>query len=490
MNFTNQIKEKFLYNIRYNLNYTYKVYFSLRNLYINSTKGNYTKDAEKNKRKALTELFIYLGVLVCVVMIILFGYALYKKYIENKAIDEIDEENENIIINLQNSVNSGSSSSEESKRPHSYMNEQAHKQNFDSEVVSQNSNNNNSFNVVHEERMEKIRKKYGNSLVIKILLKKYIEETEYNKNFFENYGDNCTICVNNFVNDEVIFKTSCEHIFHKNCFNKYLKSIKDNNKLVCPNCNQNLLINKKFLKLRANPEKIRVKTIEKSKMKTSQVDSNNELKLKNNASEITDKKINNDNSNTNKKNKGNDEILFITKKKKLVQNSLVNNIHKNNNNNNNSNSNRAKIFHVLKSNNNKYSTDNKNTNIYNLKENCSSESIKNTKKDKNDEQEKEKDNENKIKNDNNNIIIIKKNIIKSNNYVNDKNDVFYNKIDSTTNLKTQKLRGRLLPKNNFKNIIGQKDYFSSNSKEIDSDRDFVNKISTFKQNLPTSKMDD
>ena len=90
----------------------YKVYFSLRNLYINSTKGNYTKDIEKDKRKALTELFIYLGVLVCVVLIILFGYALYKKYVENKAIDEIDEENENIIINLQNSVNSGISSSE------------------------------------------------------------------------------------------------------------------------------------------------------------------------------------------------------------------------------------------------------------------------------------------------------------------------------------------------------------------------------------------
>ena len=82
MNFTNKIKENLLYNLRYNLNYTYKVYFSLRNLYINSTKGNYTKDIEKDKRKALTELFIYLGVLVCVVLIILFGYALYKKYVE------------------------------------------------------------------------------------------------------------------------------------------------------------------------------------------------------------------------------------------------------------------------------------------------------------------------------------------------------------------------------------------------------------------------
>ena len=33
-----------------------------------------------------------------------------------------------------------------------------------------NNNNNNSFDYNHEERMEKIRKKYGNKMLIKILI--------------------------------------------------------------------------------------------------------------------------------------------------------------------------------------------------------------------------------------------------------------------------------------------------------------------------------
>ena len=446
----NFIKTNITDNIIYNLNYSYGVYFSLRNLNKNE---NITKEVEENRKKAIIELFIYLAILVGIIIIIIIGYSLYKKYIENKAFNEINEENQNVVLTFQNSQNSHSNYSEEDNHPYSYNNENAHRQNFDSEVASQN-NNNNSFNVNHEERMEKIRKKYGNPLVVKILLKKYIEEMEYNKNIFENYGDNCTICVNNFVKDEIIYKTSCEHIFHKNCFNKFLKNIKNNDKLVCPNCNQNLLINKKYLKLRAKPEKIQVKKKESNKMKTSEINFNDEIKVKNNGSEITDKNINsNSEKNNANKNKIGDEIIYISKKKK-IQVIKINSPKTDNKNNNYID--RVKVLHDLKGNKCNDSNDNKKTNIYNFKEN----SIK--KEDQKNEKEKEEDIEITI---NNNVnFFIRKENIKSNNFLKEKKDNY--------------------------NINGPFDNYSSISKGIDSERGFVNnKKSTFKQNLPNSKME-
>ena len=169
MSFTNQIKN----NLIYDINNSNNVYLFLRYLERNITKTN------ENNRNQLRDLFIYLAILGGVIIIIIGGFTIYKKYIERKAIHDIEELNQNIILNNQNSLNSASSSSTpESQRPHSYNNEGAaavNRQNYDSEMASHNSYN-NSFNNNNEERMEKIRQKYGNSLVIKILLKKYIEE--------------------------------------------------------------------------------------------------------------------------------------------------------------------------------------------------------------------------------------------------------------------------------------------------------------------------
>ena len=86
------------------------------------------------------------------------------------------------------------------------------------------------------------------------------------------YGDNCTICVNNFIDNMEIYRTPCEHIFHKDCFNKYLKKINKKNKLICPNCNQNLLINKKFLKL--NSLRSQVAIIDSLKKRIEELENN------------------------------------------------------------------------------------------------------------------------------------------------------------------------------------------------------------------------
>ena len=299
-------------NLLYNLNNTYILYNSLRNLANNN--NNNTKSADEIKKNQLKELYIIIAALVALIIIILGGYAIYRHFVEKKLIQEIEQENA-FLINIENS--SRSSSSQENSRPNSFNNVEIPKiqQNYDSEIDMPN-NHNNSFDFNHEERMEKIRKKYGNSLVIKILLKKKLEEVIYNKTFKDDYGDNCTICMGNFANNVVIYKTPCEHIFHKECFNKYLKNIKNQDKLICPNCNQNLIINKKYLKLRTKCEK---KNIEKDKLKLG-INLDKNKKEINNCNEVTSKNLEieiDDNSEFNNK----ESVIIIKKRKKEINSS-------------------------------------------------------------------------------------------------------------------------------------------------------------------------
>ena len=279
MNLQNKIKTKLLYN----LNNTYILYNTLRNLANDNKNNNNTKSADEIKKAQLKELYIIIAALVALIILILGGYALYRHFIEKKLIQEIEQENA-FLINVENS--SRSSSSQENSRPYSFNNVEPKIQNYDSEIDMQN-NHNNSFDFNHEERMEKIRKKYGNSLVIKILLKKKLEEAIYNKTFKDYYGDNCTICMSNFSNNVIIYKTPCEHIFHKECFNRYLKNIKNQDKLICPNCNQNLIINKKYLKLRKKSEN---NNIEKDKLKLD-INYDKDKKEISNCKEVNSKKI-------------------------------------------------------------------------------------------------------------------------------------------------------------------------------------------------------
>ena len=245
-------------------NFIYKLLTLTNNLNIKkSFVSRYLQDSsenslqkEENQKKQITELLIYLTILFSIIIVILLGYSLYKKYLEKKALREILRENAN-YENIQNSI---SAASQDERNIYSFNYKIYDKNNkyIGSELESNNSVN-NSFDYNHEERLEKIRKKYGNKMIIKILIKQYIEKVIYNKNLGLEYGDNCTICVNNFLENIEIYRTHCEHIFHKECLNKYFKKLSKKNKLTCPNCNQNLLINKKFLKHRNENEKIKIK---------------------------------------------------------------------------------------------------------------------------------------------------------------------------------------------------------------------------------------
>ena len=208
--------------------------------------GNNQTFSSNNKSQQLKELYIYIAALVGIIIIILVGYALYRKCVERKVLQSLEQEYQELIYNILNSMSSQISSSLQNSQPRSYNGNPNYTNNFD--MGSENINSENDY---HEERLENLRKKYGNRILIKCLLKKQIENIEYNKNLEENYGDKCTICMDGFKIGENIYKTPCEHIFHIKCFDKYLKGINKRDKLICPNCNQNLLMNKKFIKLRA-----------------------------------------------------------------------------------------------------------------------------------------------------------------------------------------------------------------------------------------------
>ena len=313
----NQIKKTIINILTISQNIYNKALLNLRILDSNIQDSQQENVQQNNSQKnQLTELFIYVGILFGLIVIILGGYAIYKYYLEKQALREILRENQNYNNFLYNSI---SGASEQERQVYSFNNNNIYNKYKGSEVESYNQQN-NSFDYNHEERLENIRKKYGNKMLIKILIKQQIEEVIYDKNLGLEYGDNCTICVNNFIENMEIYKTPCEHFFHKDCLNKYLKKLKKKSKLTCPNCNQNLLVNKKFLKLRHENKKINIK--------------NNKITIKNNNLDNFryDKKdilFDNSNISTNFKNakkknnkenktilkKDNDEIFIVRKRK-------------------------------------------------------------------------------------------------------------------------------------------------------------------------------
>jgi hypothetical protein len=205
----------------------------------NQNQNNKTTTKNNNQKEQLRDLYIYLAILVVIIIAIIGGYALYRKFIEKKALQEIEREYEIMLMNLLNSNSSQVSSSQDDRRPRSFNNiNPNHLHNFENEVGHQNVYNSLDYNP--EERMENIRKKFGNTLVIKCLIKKQIEEIPYTKNFAEEYGDNCTICMENFIeNKSVIVTTKCNHSFHQKCFKNW--AYKNIICPKCPNCNNLIL---------------------------------------------------------------------------------------------------------------------------------------------------------------------------------------------------------------------------------------------------------
>ena len=316
MNKINIIKKNFLRNLSLSKYINQKILFTLRFL------QDPNKQKEELQKRQLNELLMYLIILFGAIILILIGYQVFKKCAKKRAEREIILEYEY----YNNYLDSISAASQDERNVYS-LNGKAMNKYKVSELESYNDQNNNSFDYNHEERMEKIRKKYGNKMLIKILINQQIENVIYNKKLGLEYGDKCTICFNNFIDNLEIYRTPCEHIFHKDCFNKYLKKINKKNKLTCPNCNQNLLLNKKFFKLR---KEIRNNELNKIKVKKDIFDYNKNFETEkkqimevstgdnNKNVGIVNVNINNNmNNNETVMNNKNIDTIFILKKKKI-----------------------------------------------------------------------------------------------------------------------------------------------------------------------------
>ena len=316
MNKINIIKKNFLRNLSFSQYINQRILFTLRFL------QDSNKQKEELQKRQLNELLMYLIILFGAIILILIGYQVFKKCAKKRAEREIILEYEY----YNNYLDSISAASQDERNVYS-LNGKAMNKYKVSELESYNGQNNNSFDYNHEERMEKIRKKYGNKMLIKILINQQIENVIYNKKLGLEYGDKCTICFNNFIDNLEIYRTPCEHIFHKDCFNKYLKKINKKNKLTCPNCNQNLLLNKKFFKLR---KEIRNNELNKIKVKKDIFDYNKNFETEkkqimevstgdnNKNVEIVNVNINNNmNNNETVMNNKNIDTIFILKKKKI-----------------------------------------------------------------------------------------------------------------------------------------------------------------------------
>ena len=244
---TFKLKNNFFLNKNVSLNITLSLISQMYRILEEDTSSNSDNQtsAEENKKRQLRELYIYIAVLAGIIIIILVGYALYRKCVERKALQQLELEYQAMIYNIINN-NSEFSSSFENSHPKSYNGNPEIPEN---EMRSEYSESDN-----HEERIESLRKKYGNRVLIKCLLKKQIEKIGIN-----------------------IYKTPCEHIFHFKCFDKYLNGINKEDKLVCPNCNQNLLINKKYIKLRAKRTDVKNQKILNKESKSNEIVINNSI---------------------------------------------------------------------------------------------------------------------------------------------------------------------------------------------------------------------
>ena len=107
---------------------------------------------------------------------------------------------------------------------------------------------------LQEERNEELKKKIEREKEIKLKIENLfvkggeLEAKPYLKEYEQKYGNNCTICLDQFVEEQSMINiTPCHHIFHKECLHKWLCDNLQHPK--CPNCNHILIeIEKEFKK--------------------------------------------------------------------------------------------------------------------------------------------------------------------------------------------------------------------------------------------------
>ena len=234
----------------------YLVFQILRNLAnftsndVNKTTNSTNFGGNDDKQKIYIYIVFFAVIIICAIIILFIK--LHQKYLIKKIFKELDK------INLL-----GAGNVLENKE---YLND-----------VQNTELKKSSINLYQkiEDQLEELRKKYGNEVCILYLIKNNkIIIVKYEEKYIKEFDEMCTICLEKFQIEEFVCITPCEHIFHKECLLKSLNAIKNKDKLKCPNCNQNLLINKIYLSKKTNK-----KITDLGKIKSSD-NLNNSLNMK------------------------------------------------------------------------------------------------------------------------------------------------------------------------------------------------------------------
>ena len=160
--------------------------------------------------------------------------SLNKKANENLEINENDIKNDNNKNNNNKNDFEGDklninkiNTKNETENPDSLINEDPNiidnnnlPNNIINEQIDNNNNNNKEQNLNHDKIINFIEKNFIFSNFASIQ---------------EKLNHKCSICIEEFKNDDNVAITPCHHIFHNNCIQNWL--VKNNSEMKCPNCN-------------------------------------------------------------------------------------------------------------------------------------------------------------------------------------------------------------------------------------------------------------
>ena len=171
-----------------------------------------------------------------------------------------------------------------------------------------NNNNDNNNNIIHqivneEEYNKLVKNKKALENILRVIKYKDIKHDSL-------YNNVCTVCFDNFVEEDEILVLPCNHVFHSDCIKKWLEAILEDP--MCPNCKLSIINSQ----------------INNGKLSINRNENNN------NSEHLTthDNEINNNNDNNNENNNNNNN-------NNNNENNNNNNGNENNNNNDNLNNN-------------------------------------------------------------------------------------------------------------------------------------------------------
>ena len=120
----------------------------------------------------------------------------------------------------------------------------------------------------NEEEIQNLQNVKSKKNKAKVIIDQFFEENgllypqKYNNDFEKKYGNTCTICLENFNDQNInVCITPCNHIFHKDCLFDWLHDNIENTK--CPNCNQQFIITNEEGNYVINPNIINVTSKDK-----------------------------------------------------------------------------------------------------------------------------------------------------------------------------------------------------------------------------------